>query len=34
MDKVGWVQEIVCNQLSGFVVDGRLRVALATDREE
>jgi len=34
MDLVGWVQEIVVNQRSGFVVDGHLRVALAITRGE
>lgn len=32
--QVGWVQEVIVNQRTGFVVDGHLRVALALEREE
>ncbi|KKM17279.1 hypothetical protein LCGC14_1677400, partial [marine sediment metagenome] len=34
MDQVGWVQEITVNRVTGFVVDGHLRVAMAISREE
>lgn len=34
LDKVGWVQQVVVNQRTGFVVDGHLRVALAITRDE
>ena len=29
LDQVGWVQEIIVNQRTGYVVDGHLRVSLA-----
>lgn len=29
LDRVGWIQQVVVNQRTGFVVDGHLRVALA-----
>jgi len=32
--QVGWVQTVVVNQRTGFVVDGHLRVALALTRHE
>jgi DNA modification methylase len=32
--EVGWVQQVIVNQRSGYVVDGHLRVALAISREE
>jgi DNA modification methylase len=34
LDQVGWVQQILVNQRSGFVVDGHARVALALTRGE
>jgi hypothetical protein len=34
LDTVGWVQQILVNQRSGFVVDGHARVALALSRGE
>lgn len=32
LDQVGWVQQVLDNQRSGFVVDGHARVALALSR--
>lgn len=34
MDEVGWVDTIIVNQRSGYVVDGHLRVSLALRRGE
>ncbi len=34
LDQVGWVQQVLVNQRSGFVVDGHARVALAISRGE
>jgi DNA modification methylase len=34
LDEVGWVQDVVVNRRSGYVVDGHLRVALAVSRGE
>ena len=34
LDQVGWVQQVLVNQRSGFVVDGHARVALALTRGE
>jgi DNA modification methylase len=34
LDQVGWVQQVLVNQRSGFVVDGHARVALAMTRGE
>src|SRR3972149_5705425 len=34
LSEVGWVDEIIVNQRTGFVVDGHLRVALALRREQ
>jgi hypothetical protein len=34
LDPVGWVQQVLVNQRSGFVVDGHARVALALRRGE
>jgi DNA modification methylase len=34
LDQVGWVQQILVNQRSGFVVDGHARIALALTRGE
>jgi hypothetical protein len=33
LDDVGWVDEIIVNQRTGFVVDGHLRVSLAISNE-
>ena len=34
LDQVGWVQHVLVNRRSGFVVDGHARVALALSRRE
>jgi len=34
LDAVGWVQQVLVNRPSGFVVDGHARVALALSRGE
>ena len=34
LDKVGWVQNVIVNQRTGFMVDGHLRVVLALRRGE
>lgn len=34
LDKVGWVQNVIVNQRTGFVLDGHLRVAMARDAGE
>jgi len=34
LDQVGWVQQVMVNQRTGFVVDGHARVALAITRGE
>ena len=34
LDVVGWVQQVLVNRRSGFVVDGHARVALALARNE
>jgi DNA modification methylase len=34
LDEVGWVQQVMVNQRTGFVVDGHARVALALTRGE
>jgi hypothetical protein len=34
LDAVGWVQQVLVNQRTGFVVDGHARVALAISRNE
>jgi DNA modification methylase len=34
LDQVGWVQQVLVNRRSGFVVDGHARVALALTRGE
>jgi len=34
LSEVGWVQEVIVNQQTGFVVDGHLRVAMAISRGE
>lgn len=34
LDQVGWVQRVIVNQRTGFVVDGHARVALSISRGE
>jgi len=34
LDTVGWVQQVLVNKGTGYVVDGHARVALALDRNE
>ena len=34
LDQVGWVQQVMVNRRTGFVVDGHARVALALSRDE
>ena len=34
LDEVGWVQQVIVNKVTGHLVDGHLRVALAISREE
>jgi hypothetical protein len=34
LDRVGWVQKVIVNQATGFVVDGHLRVAMAISKNE
>lgn len=34
LDRIGWVQQVVVNQRSGYVVDGHLRCVLAISRNE
>lgn len=34
LDKVGWIQDVIVNQQTGFVVDGHLRISLAISRGE
>jgi DNA modification methylase len=34
LDSVGWVQQVLVNRQTGFVVDGHARVALAIERDE
>ena len=34
LDEVGWVQDVVVNRQTGYVVDGHLRVSLAISRGE
>jgi ParB-like chromosome segregation protein Spo0J len=34
LEEVGWVDEVIVNQKTGFVVDGHLRVALAIKNHE
>lgn len=34
LDKIGWVQPVIVNRRSGYVVDGHLRVMLALTEEE
>ena len=34
LDKVGWVQDVVVNRTSGFIVDGHLRTVLAAEENQ
>ena len=34
LDEIGWVDEIIVNKRTGFVIDGHLRVALAISKEQ
>jgi hypothetical protein len=34
LDEIGWVQDVIVNRTTGFVLDGHLRVALAVQRQE
>jgi hypothetical protein len=34
LDRVGWVQDVIVNRSSGYVLDGHLRASLAISREE
>ena len=34
LDQVGWVQQVLVNRRTGFVVDGHARVAIALSRGE
>lgn len=34
LEQVGWVQQVIVNQRTGYVVDGHARVALALERQE
>ena len=34
LDEVGWIQQVVVNRVTGHVIDGHLRVALAISRSE
>ncbi len=34
LDEVGWVQRVIVNQRTGYVLDGHARVAMAITREE
>ncbi len=34
LDEVGWVQDVIVNKTTGYVVDGHLRVAMAISRGE
>lgn len=34
LDEVGWVQDVLVNKATGYVIDGHLRVALAISRGE
>jgi predicted RNA methylase len=34
LEEVGWVQQVIVNRTTGYVVDGHLRVALALSRSE
>ncbi|WP_405124284.1 DNA modification methylase [Pseudomonas alloputida] len=34
LDEVGWVQNVIVNRLTGYIVDGHLRVGVALERGE
>lgn len=34
LDEIGWIQSVIVNQRSGFVVDGHLRAAIAISHNE
>jgi hypothetical protein len=34
LDNIGWVQDVIVNKTTGYVVDGHLRVALAISKGE
>src|SRR3972149_2850929 len=34
LDEVGWVQDVIVNRRTGYIVDGHLRVSLAISRAE
>jgi hypothetical protein len=34
LDRVGWVQHVIVNRETGFVIDGHLRVAMSISRSE
>jgi len=34
LDKVGWVQDVVVNRITGFMVDGHLRAVLAAEKNQ
>lgn len=34
LDEIGWIQQVVVNRVTGHVIDGHLRVALAISRQE
>jgi len=34
LDDIGWIQDVIVNERTGFLVDGHLRVALALSRKE
>jgi hypothetical protein len=34
LDTVGWVQEVIVNKASGFIIDGHMRVAMAAKNGE
>jgi len=34
LDKVGWVQDVVVNRTTGFMVDGHLRAVLAAEQDQ
>jgi DNA modification methylase len=34
LDEIGWIQQVVVNQVTGHVIDGHLRVALAISKGE
>ena len=34
LEAIGWVQQVIVNQRTGFVIDGHLRVAMAISKQE